>query len=360
MANADKDFMIQPAELPDVFRRFRKSMMRAILIGIVTLSVIGPTHWAQAQRPAPTPSSWKEFKPKKLAPIDRSSVSGEGPQPVIIIAELGCDENTYSEFAKRHAERFTTHTVVLPGSVPGSAAPPLDRGQILDPEWLVNAADAIREYAGQHKIEKPIVIGQGAGGMVAYMLAIRDPDFARGYAIINTLPAPSIGGPGRIPLPEQRSAQVDKLERNTILSMTQSTWANRAQSLLPLQTTDPKRVESMLPMIAAAPISAVRRYSLEPLYLDLREDLNDTQSPILIYATLPSWVRENDRAMLIAAFRNAGYNHPNVRVELVDGARSWFILDEPERFDTPMLTFFGFQPRPEPAKSDAPAEAEKK
>lgn len=335
-------------------------MMRALFIGIVTLSALGPAHWAQAQRPAPSPSSWKELKPKKLAPIDRSSISGNGPQPMIIIAELGCDENTYSEFAKRHAERFTTHTVVLPGSVPGSASPPLERGQILDPEWLVNAADAIREYAAQHKIEKPVIIGQGAGGTVAYMLAIRDPEFARGYAIINTLPAPSVGGPGRIPLPEQRNTEVDKLERNSILGMTQTSWAKRVQSVLPLQTNDPKRIEALLPMLSAAPVSAVRRYSLEPLYLDLREDLNGTQSPILIYATLPSWIRDNDRVMLTTAFRNAGYNHANIRVELVDGARSWFILDDPKRFDGLLFTFFGFEPDSQPAKSDAPDDAEQK
>lgn len=343
-------------------------MMRAIWIGIFALSVLQPQHWALAQKPASNATSWKELKPKKLAPIDRSSVAGVGPQPVIIIAEIGCDENAYAEFAKRHAERFTTHTIVLPGAVAGSGAPPLERGQILDPEWLVNGADAIREYAAQHKIEKPIVIGQGAGGTIAYMLAIRDPDLARGYAIINTLPAPSIGGPGRIPLPEQRKTEVDKLERNGILSLTQSTWAKRVDSVLPLQTNDPKRVEKLRPMLAAAPIGAVRRYSLEPLYLDLREDLNGTQSPILIYATLPNWVRDNDRVMLTAAFRNAGYNHPNIRVELADGARSWFILDEPERFDAPLLAFFGFEPAaksaPEPApnpdKSEAPGDSEKK
>lgn len=330
--------------------------IRTIGMGLIALGALAaPEALAQAEPPAPkTPAAWTELKPRKPAPIDRSSVVGAGPIPVIIIPELGCDETLYADFGTRHSERFTTHTLVLPGSVKDSKAPALDRGQVRDPEWLVNAADAVVEYAGAHKLENPVVIGQGLGGTVAYMLSIRNPEFARGYVVLNALPAPSVGGPGRIPLKEQRSTEVDKLDRASILAMTEGTWTDRVRLLAPRQTADPKRAAALIALASTAPINAIRRYSLEPLYLDMREELDGVRTPILVYATLPEWVKEADRRMLRAAFQNAGYNRPNVRVEIMDGARPWVMLDDADRFDAPLLAFLGLPPiapsEPSPAE----------
>ncbi|MGH7241830.1 MAG: alpha/beta fold hydrolase [Phycisphaerales bacterium] len=331
-------------------------MMRAIPTVVLIAAGLLCGHSAPAQPPAPAgPALWKSIKIQKPAPIDRSSIEGQGKLPLIIIADLGLNETAYADFAKRHAERFTTHTLVLPGAVKESKGPSLDRGQVRDPEWLVNAVDAVRDYAKDHKLEKPLVLGQGVGGTVAYMLAIREPELATGYVIINALPAPSIGAPGRIPAKDQRSTEVDKLERSNIVGMSQSTWLKRIRSLVPLQTTDPKRAEALIAMLATAPIGAVRRYTLEPLYLDLREDLDGATTPMLVYATLPDWVGERDKAMLRASFQNVAFNRPAVRLEILDGARQWAILDDPARFDPPLLTFLGIAPDAAPATPQAPA-----
>lgn len=340
-------------------RAIRTNAVRLVVLGVLASS----SALVFAEQPAPNaPVPWVEMKPRKPAPIDRSTVVGGGPVPVIVIPELGCDETIYEDFAKRHSERFTTHTLVLPGSVKDSKAPALDRGQVRDPEWLVNAAEAVVEYAGAHKLENPVVIGQGLGGTVAYMLAIRNPEFARGYVVINALPAPSVGGPGRIPLKEQRSTEVDKLDRASILAMTQTSWTDRARSLAPRQTTDPKRAAALIALASSAPIGAIRRYSLEPLYLDMREELDGVRTPILVYATLPEWVKEADRRMLRAAFQNAGYNRPNVRVEIMEGARPWVMLDDGPRFDAPLLAFLGLPPivPSEPSSSETAPKSEQK
>lgn len=312
---------------------------------------------AFATQPAPDDApAWMQLQIQKPAPIDRFSVAGEGAIPVIIIPELGCDETIYADFAKRHASRFTTHTLVLPGAAKDSKPPALDRGHVRDPEWLVNAANAVVEYATQNKLENPLVIGQGVGGTVAYMLAIRNPEFARGYVVVNALPAPSVGGPGRVPLKEQRSAEVDKLERAALLSMTQASWDNRARSRVPQQTTNPERAAALIASYASTPIGAVRRYSLEPLYLDMREQLDGAKSPILVYLALPDSIKEADARMLRAVFQNVGYNRPNIRVEILEGARQWAMLDEADRFDPPLLAFLGLPPLP----AAAPEQPEEK
>lgn len=332
----------------------RRTIRWAVLVGI---SVLPLGAAVRADPPEERASALREMKPRKPVPIDRSAIAGEGPIPVILLAELGCDETIYADFAKRHAGRFTTHTVVLPGAARDSKAPPLDRGHVRDPEWLVNAADAVRDYAHAHKLERPVIIGQGLGGSVAYLLAIREPELARAYVMLNALPAPSVGGPGRIPLKEQRANEVDKLDRASILAMTPATWTNRVRSIVPLQTTDPKRAEAIIASISSAPIASVRRYSLEPLYLDMRDDLEGTTTPILVIAMLPHWIKESDRRMFRTAFQNAGFNRPNMRVEIMDGVRQWAMLDDPGRFDPLLFAFLGLDPTPGPdsPKADAPA-----
>lgn len=325
------------------------------MMRFTALCTLGLTMAFQSALGGPKPESWKEMVVEKLTPIDRASVAGQGPQPVIILAELGCDETAYADFAKRHADRFTTHTLVLPGAARDSKAPPLARGQIRDPEWLVNAVAAVVDYAKSRKIEKPVIIGQGAGATVAYMLVAREPEFAKGVVVINALPAASVGGPGRIPMKESRAAEVDKLERANLVAMNQAAWIKRIEQVIPLQTTDPKRALWLYEMQSKAPATSMRRYMLEPLYLDLREDLDGTQTPVLVIGTLADWLRENDRLMLRAAFQNVAYNRPNVRLEIVEGARSWLILDDPNRFDTVLCGFLGIEPpAPAPAAQSEP------
>ncbi|MBL8874936.1 MAG: alpha/beta hydrolase [Phycisphaerae bacterium] len=321
----------------------KRAIRWAVLIGVSVLP-IGAS--VRADPPEERTSMLRELKTRNPAPIDRSVIAGEGPIPVILLAELGCDETIYTDFSKRHAGRFTIHTVVLPGAAKDSKAPPLDRGQIREPEWLVNAADAVRDYARAQKLDRPVVIGHGLGGTVAYLLAIREPELARAYVVLNALPAPSVGGPGRIPLKEQRATEVDKLDRAAILAMTPASWTNRARSIVPLQTPDFKRAETIIGSLSSTPIGSVKRYSLEPLYLDMRDDLDGTTTPILVMAMLPDWIKEADRRGFRTAFQNAGFNRPNMRIEVLEGVRQWAILDDPDRFDPPLLAFLGLEAAP--------------
>ncbi len=320
----------------------------AVILGLAALA-------ADASARPPTRAPWTELKTEKLVGIPKSSIEGTGSRPLIIIADAGCDEAAYADFAKRHSERFTTHTLVLPGTRKGTAAPPLDRGQIKDPIWLVNAIDAVLAYAKEKQIEKPVVLGQGIGGTLAYMLAIREPQFASSYIIINTAPAPSVGGQGRIPAKEDRANEVDKLERPVLLAMDQNVWLNRVRQTVPRQTRNRDRAAILVNMLSDGQATGIRRYMLEAAYLDLREQLDAARTPILVYVTLPDWMNDQDKMMLRATFQNVAFNRPNVTLELADGCRQWMILDEPVKFDSPMLRFLGMEtPSPAQEAGDKP------
>jgi pimeloyl-ACP methyl ester carboxylesterase len=308
-----------------------------------------------ALTPAP---AWTKFPMPKPVPIQVSSVKGTGPLPVVIISDLGPEPIAYEPFAERHAERFTTHTLAMPGTTKDAKGPQLHRGDVNDPEWLLNAVNAVAAYIRDNKLDKPVVLGHGIGGMAAYMLAITEPDLARSYIVVNMLPARGVGGPGRIPSREERNGEVDRLERASLMELKRNVWLNQVRDSVPTQCRDFKFADELVNQYSRVNVVAIRRYRLESLYLDLRDDLTNVKTPMLVIATIPDWFERLDRQVLAAAFQNVGYNRPNVTVEILDNMRGWGIIEEPDRFDPPMLKFLGL-PVPEKApeaKPESPAE----
>jgi pimeloyl-ACP methyl ester carboxylesterase len=332
---------------------------RAVLASLaITLAAAAQTSTAPTPTPAPTPApapapAWTKFPKPKLVPIQVSSVKGSGPLPVVIIGDLGPEPGAYDRFAQRHADRFTTHALAMPGTTKDAKGPQLNRGDVNDPEWLLNAVNAVAGYIRENKLDKPVVLGHGIGGMVAYMLAITEPDLARSHIIVNILPARGVGGPGRIPSREERNGEVDRLERAGLIELKRNAWLNSVRDTVPTQCRDFKFAEELVNQHSRVSVTAVKRYRLESLYLDLRDDLNAVKTPILVIATIPDWFARLDRSVLAAAFQNVGLNRPHVTVEILDNMRSWGIIEEPDRFDPPLLKFLGL-PVPEKAPDAKP------
>jgi pimeloyl-ACP methyl ester carboxylesterase len=335
---------------------------RALLASLASLAVslgaaaqppsqpTSPADPAVAARPAP---AWTKFPKPKPVPIQASIVKGTGPLPVVIIGDLGPEPVAYDRFAQRHADRFTTHILALPGTTKDTKGPQLHRGDVNDPEWLLNAVTAVATYIRDNKLDKPVVLGHGIGGMAAYMLAVTEPDLAGSYVVVNMLPARGVGGPGRIPSREERNGEVDRLERAGLMELKRNIWLNQVRDSVPIQCRDFAFAEELVNQYSRVNVVAIRRYRLESLYLDLRDDLNAVKTPMLVVATIPDWSERLDRQVLAAAFQNVGYNRPNVTVEILDNMRSWGIIEEPDRFDPPLLKFLGL-PVPEKAPEHKP------
>ena len=309
----------------------------------------------------PAAPAWTKFPRPKSVPIQASSVMGSGPQPLVLITDLGPEPSAYDRFAQRHATVFTTHTLAMPGSTKDARGPQLHRGDVKDPEWLLNAADAVAAYIRENNLKQPIILGHGIGGMVGYMLAITQPDLAQSYVVVNMLPARTVGGPGRIPLRVDRNAEVDRLERGPLMELKRNSWLNQVRDTVPSQCLDPKFAEELVNMYSRVSVVAVRRYRLESLYLDLRDDLDTVQTPMLVVLTVPDWFPRLDREVLKSAFLNVGFNRPNVTVEILENVRGWGIIESPDRFDPPLLKFLGLsspnaepQPTPQPPPQPDP------
>ncbi|HEX8877499.1 MAG TPA: alpha/beta hydrolase [Phycisphaerales bacterium] len=323
----------------------------ALFASLASLAICSLVAAQPATKP-PTPS-WGAFPMPKPVPIQAFSVKGSGPLPVVIIGDLGPEPAAYDRFADRHAERFTTHALAMPGTTKDTRGPQLHRGDVNDPEWLLNAVHAVAGYIRDNKLEKPVVLGHGIGGTVAYMLAISEPDLARSFVVVNMLPARGVGGAGRIPSREERNGEVDRLERAALMELKKNLWLNQVRDTVPTQCRDIAFSDELVNQYSRVNTTAIRRYRLESLYLDLREDLNSVRTPMLILATLPDWFPRLDREVLKAAFQNVGFNRPNVTVEILEDVRGWGIIEEPDRFDPPLLKFLGL-PVPEKAPDANP------
>ena len=332
--------------------------VRALVITLTTLVVSfaadaqPATTSTTTSSPGPAPA-WTKFPMPKLVPIQASSIKGSGPLTLVIIGDLGPEPIAYDRFAERHADRFTTHALAMPGTTKDTRGPQLNRGEVNDPEWLLNAVKSVAAYIRENKLDKPVVLGHGIGGMAAFMLAITEPDLARSYVVVNMLPARGVGGPGRIPSREERNGEVDRLERAGLMELKRNIWLNQVRDTVPQQCRDFKFAEELVNQYSRVNVNAVRRYRLESLYLDLREDLDTVRTPMLVMATLPDWFPRLDREVLKAAFQNVGVNRPNVTVEILEDVRGWGIIEEPDRFDPPLLKFLGL-PVPEKSPESKP------
>lgn len=322
-----------------------RAILFASLVSVACSAATQPA--AEVTRQAP---SWTKFPMPKPVPIQASSVKGTGPTPLVIIGDVGPEPAAYDGFAARHTDRFTTHALAMPGTTKDAKGPQLHRGDVNDPEWLMNAVKAVASYIRENKLEKPVVLGHGIGGMAAYMLAVTEPDLARSYVIVNMLPARGVGGPGRIPTREERNGEVDRLERPGLMELKRNIWLNQVRDSVPTQCRDIKFADELVNQYSRVNVVAVRRYRLESLYLDLRDDLNAVKTPMLVVATIPDWFDRLDREVLRAAFLNVAFNRPNVSIEILDNMRSWGIIEDPERFDPPLLKFLGFPAPEQPAE----------
>lgn len=312
---------------------------------IVSGVLVVASSLAAAREPtaAERTEAWVSMTTARPTPIPASATHGSGPLAVLLLADLGADSSTYKDFAERHGALWTVHTLILPGGEPGVRPHRLERGQVNDPDWFINACEAVMQYAKERGIEKPVVIGHGVGGTTAYMLAIRNPDFARSTVVVGRLPALPIGSPGNIPSGQMRISEVDEHARDQLISMRPRDYRAQTAVLAADRTVNVDRADLIRRRLDALFPIVYTRYELEALYLDLRDGLTRLKTPLLIAGTispeLSAAAREHQRTALL----NAAFERPMVSLEIFEGVRPWIIVDDPARLDASLLPFLGLE-----------------
>lgn len=108
-------------------------------------------------------------------------VTGTGPRAMILIPGLASSGATWDGAVKHYRGRFQCHVLTLAGFAgvkPVDAAEPLVR----------RSARELADYIREKKLVKPVIVGHSLGGVLAMMLAARDPDLTGEIVIVDSLP----------------------------------------------------------------------------------------------------------------------------------------------------------------------------
>ncbi len=289
---------------------------------------------APAANTTPASARSDEAEPiqKPEVSLEGVEVRGSGPIPMVLIHEIGIDWSMWADFMERNAERYTMYAINLPG-MGGTPAP--EAPDILDWPKIVlfnNAVNGIAELIVEREIHRPVVVGQGLGGHLAALFALRYPELTRGFV--------SMAGDFRPPYNADRyqltddeiTAEVRK-SMQPVMRMTDERYAEINRARIYQYVSDPEIAEEHADMFIATSRGLIMQYSLETFFSDLGPELLASRVPMLVCAPLVP--EEDPRAV---ALRWREYQIPkgraNTTLVFFEFCRSFMVFDDPFGMDT--------------------------
>lgn len=280
-----------------------------------------------------------------VTPFQMVEVRGGGPIPMILIPDIGFDVSVWTAFMERNAGRYTMYAVTLPGSGPTSA-PPLPEGATWEDLRLTrNAVAAVDHLIRSRRIERPVVVGHGYGGLVAMSAAVEFPDRVRAVVSINGLPVQPMADPSRDPDFNERKEIIVRSVAPDIRKLTDEEWRSR-QFVNALElVTDQFRARDLAAMFLRTDRGVATFYFLESLLVDVRPGLKTLAVPMLCIAPIspnPSTPHALTRMIWL---NNLGAP-PNTTLTFYPDCRHFVMDDNPAQLDHDIAMFLAGEPVP--------------
>lgn len=235
------------------------------------------------------------------------SITGEGP-PLWLFHSLLADRDSFAAVGPRLAERFSVHLPELPGF---GASAPVSGG-------LLSVADRMAEALRDRGGEAPTVVGNGYGGFVALVMALRHPGLVRRLVLADC--GASFSEPGRQAF-RGMAAGVEAGGSARIVDV-----AMRRLFAPDFQEGHPAMMaERRAAFLRTAPevlVAACRALA----ELDLRGEVARVDVPVLVL------VGERDEATPPAMSTELARLLPDARCVVIEGCAHVPQLQDPERF----------------------------
>jgi len=222
------------------------------------------------------------------------AVSGSGKVPLVCVHGWGCNADQFVELSRLLADRFRVYRIDLPGH----GRTPLNDFK----PGFESYARQIAEFAGEQKLERPVLLGHSMGG-VLFLLAAAQGD-VQPRAVINldgTLPA-AASSAAAYPVLRAMMSRPDYREQ----------FAEMVRTAFFLQTERDARCEEIVRTMSSAP-EAVLRFLPEQAG-DLRPELTlpNIKVPVLYVGGARPRFDAEQAASLISRFTyvqipNAGH-----------------------------------------------------
>lgn len=263
-----------------------------------------------------TPSTQPGASPGEdiFIPVASEQVSGRAVgagRPIVLVHSLLADRTSFEPLASLLAPAHRVTMLDLPGF---GGSHPVAGGLEAVADRLAEAVDVIEREAG----EKPVVLGNGYGGFVTLLAAIRHPQLARKLVLADC--GAAFDEPGR-----QAFRNMSAAARAKGLAAISDT-AMRRLFAPAFQAAHPELIEARRARFVAVDPETFHAACAALASLDLRADLARVTVPVLVL------VGEQDEATPPVMSRELAAGLPDARLQVLAGCAHVPQLQAPEQF----------------------------
>lgn len=310
--------------------------MRMMALAVIAGLALGGV--ALAQEAGPAASEPPASAAPVLTPLAHVEVMGSGPVSMVLIPGNNADWTVFRSFMERNAQRYTMYAVTLPG-FGGSTPPPEPQLPAYSlGEWLQNAEDAVATMIVERKLDKPIVVGHGLGGHLALRLSIHRPGLV-GKVV-------SMEGPPAFPMTEtevpedERARRIDEEFGPRVAQMTSEMYEFAQRNGAEGMVKNASRARELGDMFIKTTPEAWRRYLMEVLAVDLREEMKDLSCPVLVIGAIPDAARQSMPPSRLREFwRDAVARTDKATLIFFEGQRHYVMDEAPAELDMTIAAF---------------------
>ncbi len=264
-----------------------------------------------------------------VAPSFVVKVSGHGT-PLILIPGLSSSGDTWTTTVAHLQGRYTCHVLTLAGFA----------GQLpIHAPLLSTVANDLATYIQQHHLEKPVIIGHSLGGTIALDFAAHHAALAGPVVIVDSLPFMA-GAWFQVKTADEAKPMIDQM-RTYMASQTKEQYEQFVRSGMATKymVTSPADLEVIKQWGLASEPETVTNALVELLGRDLRSDISQIASPVLVVGTwagLRDQLEQNGvkitREAVTTTFQNQFANLPHLHFVMADKARHFVMWDDPQWF----------------------------
>jgi len=250
-------------------------------------------------------------------------VSGHG-QPAIFIPGLACPGSVWDTTVAHYEGTFECHVVSIDGF---GKIPPTDLGS--EP-LLPLVREELATYINEHRLEKPVIVGHSLGGFVALDLAIHHPDLPGELVIVDSLPfllaaiQPDATVESARKAAQMASSSFQHMDRATYSKMVRGGPNGSTMA------TKDKDLERIVNWGVASDGATVAKAMTELYTTDLRRGISKISCPTMVIGTWLGYAPYSSHAHAEEVFSEQYRPLKGARIEIVDTARHFVMLDDPE------------------------------
>lgn len=253
-------------------------------------------------------------------------VHGAGP-PVLLIPGLSCDGTVWDETVAVLEGHYEVYVLSLAGFA-GRAA--------IEAPFLPRVRDDIVAYIRARRLDHPAVVGHSLGGFLAFWLAASEPTLIG--------PVVAVDGVPFLPALMDASATAESVRvmaegtKTLMVSLTPEQFTMQTRMAVATMVTAAEDVERLTAQDTASDRATVARAMFELMTTDLRDDVADIESPVLLIAAGAAAQTPEDRARLLRNYETQVAPIVDHRVVVAD-ARHFIMLDAPDVFHATLTGF---------------------